>query len=164
MKTTVEHSRKEATTWLVVYALCGICFIGGLLVSTELLQDGVGRTTEPPREFERVSSPMHFDISVKAVLDLPTETPMPTTTVTATPTVAPRTTPARALNFCGTQPLEEGNICRMPMPTLTPSPTFPTCYSEKALDGGLCVVRFTPTPEPAPAPTSRVIPTLPSEE
>jgi hypothetical protein len=127
-----------AKNYLLILALCLICIAAGV----------TARNVIEPQSSNTLGADIVSDnpeadysgtivVQVNAVLSLPTEAPTPTETP------PPQGVPTRepALDFCGAKPPVEGEICRMPNPTATITPTLPACHSPEAVDGHLCQYR-----------------------
>ena len=93
------------------------------------------------------------EVSVRAVLELPSPTPTEPPTPTIAPTVSDPPPPGPVT--CGVSAQETGSVCRMPPPTPSPTPTLPTCWSAEAVAGRLCVLRPTAVAAPTNAPLSQ---------
>lgn len=84
-------------------------------------------------------------VEVRAVLELPTETPLPTATAAvARPTATP------VGDYCAAAPRYPDEVCRVPPPPPPTSTPYPPCGTDAAAPNQFC--RWT---GPAPAPTNQ---------
>lgn len=127
---------------LIFLGWCLGVLVGGMAVA--LLSEPestVEHRTTPDTVLVEVSFP--FTVTPAATMN-------PTSSV-----AAPVETDVPAMNFCGSVPMTEGQVCRMPMPTASITATMVSCFSAESDAGKLCQIRSTPTTavtDPYPTP------------
>jgi hypothetical protein len=143
---------------LLVTVMVGFGLMGaGMMLLWHALETPVGAPASPqqsvtaPSELPPPDSP---EIVVRAILELPSPTPV------VDPTPRPKPTGTVAPNYCHpTDP--PGTVCRMePPPPPEPTP-LPSCDFENPLMANtMCVIPTPPVATPQPAPTNQPPPPL----